>query len=579
MFNDVAPGPYPLGSFNRGFTPNPFFTIANQFMPRNFKEVLRWADYITTQSPTAAEVIRKHATYPITTFTYETTNDVLENRYKKIEKVLRLKHTLNTIGFDYYTRGNVFISMYMPFNRMAICPQCGAVYNVAKAGNIKFRNFKFVGVCAKESCKFEGEYIVRDVHTKNEKDMNIVIWDPNHITVNHNPITGKSDYYYQVPATVRKKIMLGDPMFISSVPMGMMEAVEKKKHFRFDPSKIFHMSNVSIGRMEDGLCIPPIMSIYSLVFHQAMLRKANEAIASEHMTPLRVIFPQAGSGNGDPIVSMSLGNFVSNMEDNLKKFKQDPNRAIISPVPVGYEAVGGEGKNLLVAQELQLAEESILMSLGVSRELMSGTTNWTSSTVGLRLLKNTMENYVKQVTEVTDWIWDSVTSFLGMERVPVAMTPFQLTDDDLLKNLMPTLLSTHMISDTTALGTVGLDFNKEMDNMKREAEAREKMKIELEELVNKARFTAARKVQGAHEDDSGYEEAKARAYDIFMQLMGLDPMSQQNAMLQLEQEDRALASLVHSMIERTAPIATATTPDGTPIPPDPTNPNTGAPMQ
>ena len=129
MFNDVAPGPYPLGSFNRGFTPNPFFTIANQFMPRNFKEVLRWADYITTQSPTAAEVIRKHATYPITTFTYETTNDVLENRYKKIEKVLRLKHTLNTIGFDYYTRGNVFISMYMPFNRIFadFCCVAGAV--------------------------------------------------------------------------------------------------------------------------------------------------------------------------------------------------------------------------------------------------------------------------------------------------------------------------------------------------------------------------------------------------------------------------------------------------------------------
>lgn len=568
MFNDVAPGPFPLGSFNRGFTPNPFFTIANQFMPRNFKEVLRWADYITTQSPTAAEVIRKHATYPITDFTFETPNPALENKYRSLVKSLRLKHMLNTIGFDFYTRGNVFLSMYMPFTRMGKCPQCNTTYNVARAGNIKFKNFTFMGSCVREGCSFTGQFEVQDIFSKSEAEMNIVVWDPNHITVNHNPVTGRSEYYYEVPPSVRKKVMLGDPLFTSSLPLAMIQCIKDKKHFKFDEGKIFHMSNLSIGRLEDGLCIPPIMSIYSLVFHQAMLRKANEAIATEHMTPMRVLFPQAGTGNGDPMVSLSLGNFVSNMEDNLKRFKQDPNRAVISPVPVGYQAIGGEGKNLLVAQELQLAEESILMSLGVSRELMAGTTNWTSSTVGLRLLRNTMENYVRQIMEVVDWIFDQSTSFLGIERVKVSLTPFQLTDDDLLKNLMPTLLSGNMLSNTTALASVGIDFNKELDHLKREAEARERMKVEVDAAMTRARFNAAKKEQHNANKDSTLEEAKAKAFDLFLQLSAMDPMTQQSYMLQLHQEDPSLEGLVRELMEKLVAQA-----------PEPATPERGDPSQ
>lgn len=559
MFNDIAPGPFPLGSFNRGFIPNPFFTVANQFMPRNFKEVLRWADYITTQSPTAAEVIRKHATYPITDFTFETSNPKLEEKYRSLVKSLRLKHTLNTIGFDFYTRGNVFLSMYMPFTRMAKCPSCSTSYNVARSGNIKFKNFTFIGSCVKEGCSHSGTFEIHDVFSKSESEMNIVVWDPNHITVNHNPVTGRSEHYYEVPPSVRKKVMLGDPLFTSSLPLAMIECIKEKKHFKFDEGKIFHMSNMSIGRLEDGLCIPPIMSIYSLVFHQAMLRKANEAIATEHMTPMRVLFPQAGTGNGDPMVSLSLGNFVSNMEDNLKRFKQDPNRAVISPVPVGYQAIGGEGKNLLVAQELQLAEESVLMSLGVSRELMAGTTNWTSSTVGLRLLRNTMENYVRQLMEVIDWVFDQSTSFLGVERVKVGLTPFQLTDDDLLKNLMPTLLSSNLISNTTALASVGIDFNKELDNMKREAEARERMKVEVDAAMTRARFEAAKKEQHKDNKDSTLEEAKAKAFDLFLQLSAMDPMTQQSYMLQLHQQDPALEGLLRELMEKM--VAQAPEPD------------------
>lgn len=551
MYNDVAPGPYGPAT-NRGYIPNPFFTVANQFMPRNFKEVLRWADYITMQSPTAAEVIRKHATYPITDFLVDTDNEKLRKRYEAIFKAIKLKHSLNTIGFDFYTRGNVFVSVYLPFNRMAVCPRCFSAYNVKTSGNIKYSQYKFIGTCASDSCEFHGEFKIADHPVKDFREINIIQWDPNHIVVNHNPISGKSEYYYSVPAMVRRKVMLGDPTFTATLPMGMLDAIAKKKQFKFDNNTLFHLANVSIGKMEDGLCIPPIMSIYSLVFHQAMLRRANEAIATEHMTPLRVLFPQAGTANGDPMVSLSLGTFAANMEDNLRRFKQDPNRAVISPIPVGYQAIGGEGKNLLVAQELQLAEESILMSLGMSRELMAGTTNWTSSDVGLRLLKNTMENYTRQIQEVIDWLMSKICAFMSLERAEVTLTPFELTDDDFLKQLLPNLIQNNNISMTTALEALGMDYHEEMERMKGEMILKEKVKIEVEDEIQRARFNASRKAQSDVNEDTGYEEAKAKAYDIFLQVAGEDPLTQQAYLMQLEQQDKALYTLVQGLLERIA---------------------------
>lgn len=86
-----------------GQTPSPWFTIANQFMPRNLHDVIRWARYITVQSPTTTEVIRKLCTYPITEFIVDTNSDEVEKRYAELFESFKLKEKLQDIGFDYYT--------------------------------------------------------------------------------------------------------------------------------------------------------------------------------------------------------------------------------------------------------------------------------------------------------------------------------------------------------------------------------------------------------------------------------------------------------------------------------------------
>jgi DNA-directed RNA polymerase subunit RPC12/RpoP len=435
-----APG---TGGLNYGQYTHPWFTISNQFIPRNLHDLYKWVRYITVQSPTTTEVLRKYATYPITDFNIDTNDLVSKKRYENIFKKMRLKSSLHDIGFGYFSMGNVFISLYMPLDRYLKCGSCGSEYNSKQIG-FKYRAKQFTCTCPR--CGYKGFFTRRDVKGKNPEEVNVVMWNPEHITVNHNPITGESEYYYNIPNSVRQKIKLGDSLMVRSTPWEMIEAVENNEALKFDNDMIFHLKNISMGSGIDGIGLPPLISLFHLVYYQATLRKANESIAADYLAPLRVVFPQQSSSSGDPVARMSLSSFVGNMEDAFKRHRRDNNHIVIAPVPVGYSALGGEGKNLLITQELQQAEQTSLLGMGVSQELLSGTTNWTSSTVGLRMLRNTLLNYTSQIEEVIDWMVSKISSYFGLEYYEVTLEPFELTDDDVKKQYLVQLFQAGTVS-------------------------------------------------------------------------------------------------------------------------------------
>lgn len=537
--------------FGKGTQTSPFFTSTNQFLPKTLKEVILWADYIIAQSPLIAEVVRKHSSFPITEFTYDTEDEAVREKYQELHDDMALRHHLCTIGFDYNIKGNVFISLYFPFNRMAYCKSCNTAYHATKSPNVKFKlKTGFYGTC--DHCQSTGTFKIKDEFIRDPKRINIVTWDPFYISVNHNPISNESEYYYQIPPTVKRAVKMGDPLFVGSLPMGMIDAINKNVDFKFDERHIYHFKNTSIGRMNDGMVMPPIMSLFHLVFHQAMLRKANEAIAAEHMTPMRVLFPQGGNSNAaDPLLSMSAKNFTSNVTEQIKRFKQDPNHVMISPMPVGYQSIGGDGKALMVGQEMEFTEETILMALGVSRELLSGTTNWTSSTIGLRLMANSMENYMRQLRGVIKWVTERSAEFLGMEKVKVDMVPFQLADDDFARQGFSQLAQASWMSPSTLSEVFGFDFDKELKQKLKDELSMARYDIKKGEAILKVKMEAGAENNTSEQDHvTGFNEMKARAYDAFSQIIALAPDQQRLSLTQLEQEDKSLYEMVAELLER-----------------------------
>lgn len=538
------------GSGSHAQTKNPFFSLGNQFLPRNLHDLIRWVRFITVHSPVTTEVMRKLATYPITEFTYSSKDPSIKSKYEQIVKSFRLKSTLHDIGFQYFTLGNVFVSIYYPFIRTYTCPSCKALYNSETAAFLNFKNWQMSGECP--ACHNSGIFERKEVKSKNIKDMNLIIWDPLNIAVNHNPISGKSKYYYRVPNEIRRKILMGDRLTLDSTPWEFVEAVKDNKDFQFEDDHIFHMRNVDTGMAINGISVPPMVSHFNLVFYQTTLRRANESIATDFMAPMRVIFPQAQSANSDPVVSISMRNFVSKMEEAIVKHKHDNNHVLIAPVPVGYQAVSGEGKALLVNQEISQAEESLLLSMGVSKELLSGTTNWTSSTVGLRMLKNTLDSYVGQVEELLDWITTKTSSYLGITNIELRLTPFQLTDDEALKIMLANLVQTGNVSMSTLYESMGRSYEDELEKLAEDAKIKARHDVRVQFEVEQAQYLEGLEINKLSEKDDSYMQTLKECQNIAEQLVSTDPNSVRLVMNQLRVTDYAKYLMVSKLMEEIA---------------------------
>ena len=526
---------------------SPFYTLGNQFLPRNLHDVIKWIRFITAQSPVTTEVLRKLATFPITSFTYSSDDPATRKKYEEVVKSVSLRTQLHNIGFQYFTIGNVFLSLHMPMQRSLKCPSCSSVYYAHTAEFIEFKRYEFVGKCPK--CDSQQKFIRIDSKSMNIDEMNIIVWDPTNITVNHNPISGKSKYYYEIPNEIRRQVELGNMLYLESLPWEMIEAIRHKKNFEFAPGMIYHMKNVDTGFAANGICVPPLVSHFSLVYYQATLRKANESVAADYMAPLRVVFPQAQTGNSDPVVTMSLRNFASRMEEAFISHRRDSNHVLIAPVPIGYQAISGEGKTLLVSQEIREAEESLLLSMGVSRELISGTTNWTSSTVGLRMLKNTLDSYVEQVKEFLEWIGSRVEDHLGISPCEIGLTPFQLTDDEAVKNIFLNLLQTGGVSLTTMYEAMGRSYDEEQERILQDKKSAAVFEIRARVEIEQAKFLEAQRLSRTDEKMSDYKEVLQKATEVVQQLQAMDPNSAMMAMNILKSQDLPLYVMVDHLMQ------------------------------
>lgn len=540
----------PFGGYNGGVgfnqEGNPWFNIANQFTPRNLYDIIRWARYITIQSPTTTEVIRKLATYPITSFNVDTKDDALRKRYADIFKSLKLKEALQNCGFEFFSLGNVFVSVYLPILRTLKCPHCGTAFNAKNAPFLKFRKYNYEGTCPQ--CGGQGIFHRTDTKSMDPKAINIVKWTPEHIVVDHNPITGEREYYFRIPNALKQKIQKGDRISVDSTPWEFIDAVRTNQDFKFDKESLFHLENISTTGSVNGVAVPPMLSLFTLVFYQATLRKANEAIATEYLTPLRVVFPQAQTANSDPVMAMSLRNFKGNMESAIRIHKRDKNYFLVAPVPVGYSTMAGEGKSLLVSQEIAQAEQQILLSLGVSQELLSGTTNWTSSSVGLRMMENTLLSYTSRIEGLMEWITARITAYLGMEQVPVTMEPFKLLDDSVYQGMLGELAQAGKASYTTLFKEIGLDINEEMENMVKEAANTAAAQVETQYSSEQSQFLAARKGTDTIQKDDSFVLATKKAQATLQELSMAPPDQQAAFMAQLKVMDFSQWWMINQLI-------------------------------
>lgn len=442
--------------------PSPFFDIAHTYLPSSFKTMLRWCRYYFLTNPLINAVCSKMAEYSVTDLVFDTENGALQKQWEYcFNTVLNFKKFEVEAGLDYNTYGNAFISLSFPFQKLLICKHCGHTERIERQKYI-FREYKFIGECQK--CGNSQEFQVRDHYIRSVRDIRLIRWNPEYITVQHNEATGESRYYYAIPPMLSNDVRMAKRHVIEHLPQVFMEALRENKALLFSRDNIYHMKRPTIAQKDKGWGIPMILPVLKDTFYLQILRKAQEAIAIEHIVPLRLLFPQTASPDASVYSTVNLTQWRDKIEQEIVRWRLDNNYIPLLPIPVGQQTLGGDGRALMLAQEYRVWSEHIVAGMGVPIEFVYGGMQYSGSNVSMRILEN---HFLDQRTQrkqlVTDFIMPNIGAFMGWETVPCHYKRFKMADDLQRSALYLQMNQAGKLSDKSMLEDMDWDAVKEAE--------------------------------------------------------------------------------------------------------------------
>lgn len=590
--------------------PSPFFDVAHTYMPDTVKRMFRWCRYYYLTNPVIAATINKMAEYPVTDITVATENEGLREHWEQFfEDTIQLRSFLINFGLYYMCYGNAPCSIHYPFVKFLKCRYCGARHP-ARDVRYRFHGYRFVMHCP--SCGQSGEADPEDVQIKSPRQIRLIMWNPEDLTVVHNDITGEDTHFYEVPKSLQNDIQIGKPHVVQNIPQLVIDAVRKEKLIRLNPDNVFHAKRPSLltGVKDAGMGIPMLLPVLKDVFYLQLLKKANEAIALERVYPLSVIFPQSSAPTADVFNNINLMKWRDQVQSEIARWRVDRAYVPIMPLPLGHQVIGGDGRALMLGNEIKLWSDQIIAGMGVPNEFVYGGLQYSGSNVSLRMLENHFLRYISDLRRfVRSFLIKNVAAYLDWPVVEARFKPFKMADDLQRKALMFQFNQAGKVSDATLLTDSDLDPAKENEAMERETDARtqavKKQQVAQAEIQGEAQLVMARyqarsqtvmneEMMQAQQgmQDAGPGEAREgmgmggggapgpqqspqqlpqpqaslmeAARPIAQQLAGMDQAFQEMSLQQIAQQNPQLAQLVAQLLRSSGPATPASA--GKPLP-------------
>jgi hypothetical protein len=529
--------------------PNPAFDFLTGFVPRKLKDLFKWCEYLVYNSAHIYAAIRKFGELVITNIEYATSNEALKRNYKRLfEKTLKIKNALLMASLDKHVYGNHFTSIYQPFVRYLKCPKCEHMQNIQMVDyKFELKKLSFHYHCKKCRNYVDGKIIDRKILATNR--IHIIRWDPKLMDIDYNPITGQSVYFYNVPQDVKDKVKLGSKHLINGMPYEFLENIRDEKTFRFEKDAIFHIKVTSPSGIDQQWGFPPLAATIKLFLYTLVLRKANEAIALEHIVPMRILHP-APQGTQDYTQMINMARWQHEMKYNIRRWRRDPLHIMFAPVPVGVATMGGDGRAMLTLGEVQEAEKNIMAALGIPLEFLMGGLTKAGMEATLRLVENQLQGNTDDMNSLLQWYTDKLSKLLGWERIDTSLTPLEMVDDTETKNLVVQLATgpQPMVSLTTMFDRIGLDIGEERKKRLQEAidemRFQQKVTAESQKLQNTLAQQVQQQIVGAQGLNYDPQAVIGKADGIAQQFASLDDGTRRSQMHALQVEDPVMYAVV-----------------------------------
>jgi hypothetical protein len=273
----------------------------------------------------------------------------------------------------------------------------------------------------------------------------------------------------------------------------------------------------------------------------------------EHITPQRILFPQASSS--DPSLVGGMDRWRSEVQKAVERWRVDPNYVMTAPFPTGVVNIGSQGRALTPTEEIKDARNEMALALDIPPSLILGDTNIQNSAVALRIMENQLQPFIEQLEEFGNWIVDMINAKYEKDYANIELIPFRLADDIMNKQLLLQSQG-NSVSKKTLQESLNLDPDKERERMiEEQMNIREDQK-EIEERIKEEEENAA--AQSVAEEQAmnegelpAYNQQKmiARAAGLAQQLLSIPYEQRKSHLAQLQNEDYVMWALVGKQMD------------------------------
>ena len=257
----------------------------------------------------------------------------------------------------------------------------------------------------------------------------------------------------------------------------------------FDKGVLHQLKEDGLSGMRNrGWGISRVLTNFRQAWYVQILMRYNEAIALDYVVPFRVITPAPKGGDpasGDPVHSINLSSFSSRVQQMLRARRSDPARWNVLPFPVNYQALGGDASQLAPRDLIDQGQETLLKCIGMPVELFNGTLTLQAAPAALRLFEANWGHLPHNLNRFLNALVDNISRSMSWETVSAKLTRVTHADDLNRQMAKLQLMQGQMISKTTGLSSVGLDYEEETKRMLEEekiyADEQARMQVEMQQ--------------------------------------------------------------------------------------------------
>lgn len=582
----MAIGPPPGGIGFRGMEglPDPFMDIASLTMPTTMIDALRWCERVYERMGVYRAGIERIIAYFITQVTIEG-DDRAEK--KKYEEYLRDELDINSIlmdaSLDSFFLGNGMFSMIVPIKRYLACPTCGLERTLSfidkHRGDFAYswENFGFWCRCPK--CHNHAEW--KPVDRKSaDKSLIFKRWNPYEMEIIFDYLTEQCSYVWKIPSDYRDQIRRGDMCVLETANWEIIQAVKKNQWLRFEDGFVYHMKERKLGsQINRGWGISKVLANFGIAYYVQMLHKYNEALALDYVIPFRVLTPDPSGApiGAEKAVEMGMSTFTTRANSMIRARRNDPTRWNVLPFPVKYQALGGDASQFCPKDLIDQGYDVLLNSIGCPVELYKGTLSTQAVVPAIRLFESHHSSFRGQLGGLLRFICQAIADRKQWQPVKPSLDKPTVADDVVRQQTILQLGMNRLISQTTALRPMGLDYEEEQRKLLEEQKflAEETAKMQEQQEQSAASQQVAPPVgatalaqQGGQGGAPGAtppggaapagaaggadprtpEEFQSKAEGLAQQLIVLDETSRKSQLSQLKAENPILQRLVVSAL-------------------------------